>query len=118
MAKPALQGTHWVAVEISGRPLPAGEPLTLDIDEDGLFSGNSGCNRYRGGRRIAGDTLADGGPGISTRMACPDEARSQLEMEFQSILFNASAWAMKGDDLLILDPDGRSILFRAAPGPS
>ena len=47
-----------------------GEP-SIEIMEDGSFSGTDGCNRIFGQGKIAGDTF-EFGAAATTQMACPD----------------------------------------------
>jgi heat shock protein HslJ len=83
----ALRGTEWRVVEIDGerlvvernRQLPA-----LTLDDDGRFSGSTGCNRVSGTYQLDADGLRLA-PGAVTRMHCGEEAAA-IEARFLSAL--------------------------------
>jgi len=99
----------------------AGTELTLTIDlTTATISGNAGCNGYSGGivlepsedlRRAA--VLV--GPLATTLMACDPDVMDQ-ELEFHSILAEATEIAVEVGFLTVATDDGRALVFEPAGG--
>jgi heat shock protein HslJ len=72
---PAITDVDWNLVQIGeqANPLGAGgRPVTLRLDSARMrAAGFGGCNRYGASYTLRGDSLSFG-PGMSTKMACPD----------------------------------------------
>jgi heat shock protein HslJ len=83
-------------------------PITLSFEKGGV-SGNGGCNTFRGGYTVDGQSVKIG-PLASTRMACPDPAMRQ-EREFLAALESAVKWSVEGDTLDMHREDGQRALM-------
>jgi heat shock protein HslJ len=96
----SLEGTIWNLVEIDGEAVPEGSTPTLEFGEANEVSGMGGCNRFTGGVELGEGTITLG-PLASTRMACPDEAITELETAYLLALEGAETWSTDGDTLVI-----------------
>jgi heat shock protein HslJ len=101
---PPLEGTAWTVV--SGVEAPADALPTLTL-EDGSASGFGGCNTFRGGYEVDGDSIAIG-PLAATLMAC-EEPKMAAEGAYLLALEAADGWAME-DGELVLSTDGEETL--------
>ncbi len=103
-----LAGAVWTAETISGEPVLAATPATLELTQDGQVSGQSGCNGYFGsatldGERISFNQLA------STNMACP-EPQMQQEGRYHAALAEVQTYSLDGDTLSLLDGSGATVI--------
>jgi heat shock protein HslJ len=107
----ALEGT-WVLA--SGVDVEGWEDVAPSATfAEGMVSGSTGCNRFRGAFRVGGDTLELGEIAM-TAMACPPPADA-VEREYAGVLESVRAWGVEDDELVLLDGDGTELLrFRAA----
>lgn len=71
VAMPAA-AAEWQIMAWNGGPTL--EAAVVQFGADGGFSGNTGCNGFRGQARFDGDGLIVDGPVATTRMACPGDA--------------------------------------------
>jgi heat shock protein HslJ len=102
---PILAGTAWRLVSIAGRTVPVGAEATLAFTPTDV-SGNGGCNRFNGG--YAHDPQTGSvriGALASTKRACLERGRTDLE--------NAFFAALRDVDAASLDPAGRLVLSGA-----
>jgi heat shock protein HslJ len=108
----ALEGTPWVLA--SGVDVEGWEDVAPSATfAEGMVSGSTGCNRFRGSYSIAGDTLELREVAM-TAMACPPPA-DVVEREYGAALESVRAWRVEEDELVLLDGDGAELLrFRAA----
>ena len=111
-APPRLEGTRWeVTGYNNGRQAVVGPKvgtrLTLMFD-DGKVSGESGCNRFHGLYKVAGNALAIHAL-ATTRMACADAVMAQ-EQEFLSALQSATTWDVVRGMLDMHRADGERVL--------
>ena len=107
---PPLEGTAWAVV--SGVEAPADAIPTLTL-EDGNASGFGGCNTFRGGYEVDGDSIAIG-PLAATLMAC-EEPKMAAEGAYLPALEAADGWAIE-DGELVLTTDGEETLRFSASG--
>jgi putative lipoprotein len=108
---PPLEGTEWTLVSGVDAPEDAVPTLTL---EEGNASGFGGCNRFRGGYELDGDSITLG-PLASTMMAC-EEPKMATESAFLPALEAADSWAVDGGEL-VLSSGGEETL-RSSAGAS
>jgi len=107
---PALDGTAWVLTTLGNAS--AGAQVTLRFDGE-RASGTDGCNRYTVPVTRNGASLALGGPGASTQMACPDDVMAQAQAWMQA-LSNTRTYRVEGGSLQLLGGDG-AVLATLAP---
>ena len=81
---PAIAGRTWILREIGGELAPAQPAVSLLFAPEGRAVGSGGCNRFTGGARIEGSTLALG-PLASTRMACAPPQGPQEDRYLQAL---------------------------------
>jgi heat shock protein HslJ len=117
----SLDGLEWHLVAWAGPDrqhvdVPAGI-LATAVFADDVVTGSTGCNRYHAPYELEGSALRVG-PAAMTMMACAPE-RTEVERAFTGALASVRAWALEGDELRLLDADGRVALrFRAAVAPA
>ena len=84
--------------------------ITAVFDQDGMVSGNAGCNDYNGSYEIDGDKLTVG-PLATTRKMC-DEPQDVMETEqaFLKNLESAATFTIEEKTLTIFGSDGTKLL--------
>lgn len=90
--------------------LPADNPVTLDLSEEGRTAGFDGCNRYFGELRIENGHRIVQGPMGATLMACPDGAM-ELEQAFLRNLEAATRAFLRGEGLELENDAGVVMVF-------
>lgn len=90
--------------------LPADNPVTLDLSEEGRTAGFDGCNRYFGDFRIENGHQIVQGPMGATLMACPD-GRMDLEQAFLRNLEAATRAFLRGEGLELENDVGVVMVF-------
>jgi heat shock protein HslJ len=117
VSEPRLEG-QWVASGVlyddAFRSIVGDVELTADFDRAGAVTGSGGCNRFRAGYRVDGQSL-EIGPVVSTKIACPTEEVSAQELGYFAALESAATWDQVGDELTIANGGGqRAVTFRRA----
>lgn len=104
-----LMGPQWKLESYGDAdPVPPDVDITLAVNADKL-SGQGGCNRYMG-------SVANGdgpgklviGPLAATKMACAPSADA-AEMRYMTALQQASAFSVRGSQLVLTYADGETI---------
>jgi heat shock protein HslJ len=109
----SLQGTAWQVAAIDGEPTDSEIEMTLEVDDQGAFSGVGGCNRYFGTADIdAEGGITFGGIG-ATRMACPEPVMAE-ETRYFGALERVTRFALTTDGLELLGP-ADEVLVRLEP---
>jgi heat shock protein HslJ len=109
-----LTQVDWTAETINGKPVIEPGKVTMTFLE-GRVSGRSGCNQYSGSAEYGRSKLKVG-PLISTKMACMANGVMQQESEFLATLQNATTYAFRSDDSLIVStPTGGALVFDSTP---
>jgi heat shock protein HslJ len=100
-------GVEFVLETLDGAPFAARATLVLGPGD--AVSGQGPCNRWSA--RVAGQ-LPDFRPGpvVATRMACDDLA---AEAAFLAALGAVTRAGTEGDRLILSDPGGERLVFRA-----
>lgn len=101
---------EWTLVSGVDAPDDAVPTLTL---EEGNASGFGGCNTFRGGYELDGDSISIG-PLAGTLMAC-EVQKMAVEGAYMPALEVADAWAIDGDEL-VLSSGGEETLRFSGPG--
>ncbi len=117
----SLTGVAWSAQAFGDgevvSSLIAGTQITALFTEQGILSGNAGCNNYNAAYTVDGNALHIG-PAASTRIRCnAPEGIMQQEQEYLSTLETVAAYRIDGATLELLDDDGALVLSFAAPEP-
>lgn len=100
-----LAGTRWQVDKLADQAPVAGTTITASFDAEGAVSGSGGCNRYRTGFTVTGDTIKVDEAIASTMMAC-DEAIMAQEAAYFTALSAAHSFAIAGDQLTLSDAQG------------
>ena len=110
----SIEDRDWDLVALGERDHPlgaGGKPATLRFDSAAQRAGGSaGCNRYNASYRLKGDSLSFG-PGISTKMACPDGM--ELENAWLGALPKVATWNATDSTLTLNGEDGPLARFEA-----
>jgi|GEM_PF-3729853 len=103
-----LPAHEWRLVELQGKSIPfTGDtaPNITFLKQEGRVAGHSGCNRFGGGYQtgttIAGFTSLTFTALMSTRMACLEQARNNLEQAFTTTLEKVDAYSLQGGFLVL-----------------
>lgn len=100
--------------------LVAGSEITLRFDVDSSFSGEAGCNLYRGNYARDGNKVAVSEI-VSTRRACADPAVTKQEQQYLDALHRVTQYELTPDRLTLTIGDNAGKLVYgtvAAPFPS
>lgn len=101
--------TIYVLETIDGQPFQA--RATLSFPEARRISGDAPCNRFSG-TQPAPYPWFEPGPIAATKRACPD---LDAETAFFNALSQMTLVEVSGPVLVLSTPEGRSMVFRAAP---
>jgi len=103
-----FEGTPWRLVQLEGQTVyvagsdPKVEPRVQFSAGDSRVTGSGGCNSLSANYRRGSNTLRIG-PVVSTRMACADPSRSDIEARFVAALEATNSFSLKGAQLTLLD---------------
>jgi heat shock protein HslJ len=103
-----FEGTPWRLVQLEGQTVyvagsdPKVEPRVQFSASDSRVTGSGGCNSLSGSYRRSSTALRIG-PIASTRMACADPGRSDVEARFVAALQATNSFNLKGAQLTLLD---------------
>ena len=106
----------WVLKTLEGREIQE-EDLSDGIQRpsvefhlrDSRYLGHDGCNSLRGAIQSVGERDLQLGPGMSTRMACPDMT---LPDAFLRLFSRVDSYQIKDGDLILLEGDAELLSFR------
>lgn len=106
----------WQLTSMNGEPAPAdvqgGKGVTLEIQEDGKFAGQSPINRYFGQIDTQDKTFKTGPVGM-TMMAGPPELMD-AERDYFTVINDVKSVDVKGGKLTLTGPDGKRLVFDRA----
>lgn len=109
-----LQHHRWILESVNGDPLPVdelhGKIPDLEIGEQMMATGNSGCNRISGRAVLREEFFMIDGM-ISTRMSCAPP-QNELERLIQSALTSESVIRLDDSRNLLLESTYGSLRFR------
>jgi len=114
-----LAGTPWVLKSLaSGKDavtsVMAGTRIDAVFTENGTVSGSCGCNQYFASYTAAGSSLTLGPVG-STKKYCGEPAGIMgQEQAFLSLLSRAGGYKIEGDQLELVDTEGKGLLWFGA----
>lgn len=110
-----LIGTRWVVESVIDRDtassIPQGAVAQLQLNADGTFTGNTGCNHMGGGAVIAAPTIRFAGV-FTTKMACED-GRMRLEQAVLGVLRDDVSYEIEADVLRLRHASGKGLDLRA-----
>ena len=107
-----IESHPWRLTSIEGQAVPAGtdprQDAQLTFDGAGRVSGSGGCNRLTGSYQRNGTHLKIG-PLASTRMACIDAARGQLEARFLAAIEATTQYSIANGELVLIGSRGQTL---------
>ena len=108
-----LANTRWRldtfgAVGAEKAVLP-GATLTLDFDDQGLVSGQGGCNSFGGQYKLDNGSLSLSSLAQTLR-ACADDSFNQQEAQYMLALGSTARYELTADHLTIFYDNGASAL--------
>ena len=118
MNEVTLEDTHWVLLELNGKPITAntnGDAPTLELNSKKASAfGFGGCNRYFSSYEVNGLLLRFSAIG-ATRMACP-EGMPQEQALFTA-LDSTTRYEIHSGKLLLFADEAPVARFEAKPKP-
>ncbi|KQY63834.1 META domain-containing protein [Nocardioides sp. Root140] len=103
-----LAGTTWQLDSlIDGQTVssvPQGTTASLTLTSDGTLQVDTGCNTGGGSVKVGTATLRVG-PLMTTKMACVDPARQQVEAAFTKVLNGTVGYTVEADRLTLTKGD-------------
>lgn len=111
-----LIGSNWRLVSIQDLRPPLGPDVTLAFMGSDI-SGNGGCNAFNGSYAFdpASGSLRIGDLG-STKRACVEPGRGDLENAYFAALRGAVAASLDSDGRLVVAGTGARLVFEPVPG--
>lgn len=104
-----LAGTTWKLVSIAGAVPPPGAPVTIAFEQADV-SGIGPCNLFNGGYALDPSGAIRIMDLISTKRACVEQARNELETALFAALRTVDAASVGEDGRLVLGgPGGRLV---------
>lgn len=110
-----LVGT-WLAEDIGGGGVIDDLQTTLEINDDGTYSGFAGCNSYTGTFNLKGSEIIFGPAGATRKMCVP--AVMDQETKFFRALRSGLSWRVEDTTLVLTKPDSNLAMRLAAHAPS
>ena len=109
-----LVGTTWVLETVLVGDVaasPMGEPATLELNEDGTFTGSTGCRTFSGDWMEQGDQIQAPSWAMDDT-TCPAELSDQ-DGHVVSVIGDGFIPTIDGDLLTLMDPGGIGLVYRA-----
>jgi heat shock protein HslJ len=111
-----LENSVWRLASIDDLRLDASDtdgPWLRATSVDGRVQGSTGCNSFNGPYRAGGAEVAFG-PLATTRRACADPSRAEVERRFLELLQNADGYRVGAGRLEVLVEGRIRMLFVAS----
>jgi putative lipoprotein len=117
-----LASTTWRLTQLGGVVVtnPEGaSAVNLQLQaQNSRATGFAGCNRMFGGYALSNDTLRFEQMG-STKMACLESSRMQLEQRYLDMFSGVARWKIGGSQLELYDAQGQRLaMFEASSPPA
>lgn len=106
-----LLGT-WLAEDIGGGGVIDYLQTTLEINDDGTYSGFAGCNNYTGTFDLKGGEIVFGPAGATRKMCVP--AVMDQETKFFEALKSGLSWKIEETKLVLTKADSKTALRLAS----
>jgi heat shock protein HslJ len=106
----SLTGPTWQVLGVNNghggvASVVAGTQLDVTFGEDGIVSGSTGCNRYRG-LYVTADPAISFGPLATTRRACASDEAAAQEQAFLAALAASTRYELQGSRLTLRNDAG------------
>lgn len=116
-AASSLENTHWKLTRLGDAPVSADSPQRVPFflldPEQHRVSGSGGCNRVTGSYELNGNRLKFSQM-AGTMMMCPQGM--DIEQAFLKSLGQVNKWKITGQNLELVDADGKVVAqFSAGP---
>ncbi|MGH3489606.1 MAG: META domain-containing protein [Actinopolymorphaceae bacterium] len=114
-----LEGTRWKLTSIIDGEAASSVPKLektpyVEFADNGEVKGFDGCNGVGGTAKVEGSTIEFGSL-MGTLIACPGDA-GEVETTVLDVLKGKVRFAIDADQLRLKHPDGKGLVFTAAPG--
>lgn len=109
-----LVNTTWVLDTVlvgNVAAAPMGEPATLELHEDGTFTGSTGCRTFSGNWMEQGDQIQAPTWGMN-ETTCPPELSGQDD-HVVSVIGDGFIPTIDGEVLTLMDPGGIGLVYRS-----
>ena len=109
-----LVGTAWVLDTVLVGDVASstvGEPATLELRDDGTFSGSTGCRTFSGDWMEQGDQIVAPSWDLD-QTTCPAELSAQDD-HVVSVIGDGFIPSIEGNLLTLIDPGGIGLVYRA-----
>ncbi len=109
-----LVNTRWVLDTVlvgNVAAAPMGEPATLELHEDGTFTGSTGCRTFSGNWMEQGDQIQAPTWGMN-ETTCPPELSGQDD-HVVSVIGDGFIPTIDGEVLTLMDPGGIGLVYRS-----
>jgi heat shock protein HslJ len=103
----SLTQNSWTLTTLNGQLVPDGV-ITLEISENNLIAGSSGCNLYTGSFRVRGKSLSLT-TNIPSLIACP-QTLMQLESAYLEALRSTRQFIITDQNLSLLSAEGDELV--------
>jgi heat shock protein HslJ len=103
-----LSGTSWILAVLIGTSVHAGGGTASMTFDNGRVYGSDGCNRYSSAYALAEDRIRIDANLVISEEACV-QAALQRAVAFVEALTNASRYRREGEQLILLDAEGRML---------
>ena len=103
-----IYGKRWRLSTIKGVAITGGDAYIEFDQANKRFTGNTGCNRMSGQFELSGSQIKPSRV-ISTRMACLDSGKMQVESDFTRALESVTRFELDNNNLRLFS-DGQEVL--------
>jgi heat shock protein HslJ len=105
---PGIFGRRWRLSTIKGVAVAGGDAYIEFDQANKRFTGNTGCNRMSGQFELSGNQIKPSRV-ISTKMACLDSGKMQVESDFTRALESVTRFELDNNNLRLF-ADGQEVL--------
>jgi heat shock protein HslJ len=109
-----LEGTSWQLAAYAGKDVVPGTNVTIQF-EDGLASGEAGCNGYGGAYEVDGEQISFQEVASTLMLCTAPEGVMEQEAEFLGSLNQVERYELADGRLQLIRSDGEALTFVPAP---
>jgi heat shock protein HslJ len=100
---------NWIVISVQDTPVSTSVVPTLSLTNEGVVSGETGCNGYGGTYTTDGNGIVFAGV-TATLVACEDEAIMAQEAALLEALQTTSLYILESDTLTLTDEAGTALM--------
>ena len=109
-----LEGSSWQLAAYAGKDVVPGTNVTIGF-EDGLASGEAGCNGYGGAYVVDGEEITFRDVASTLMLCTAPEGVMEQEAEFLGSLNQVERYELADGQLQLFRSDGEALAFVPAP---